>query len=1153
MSHPLAKIYSDTAQVQHATICAFCSGRLIGKNLVLTARHPLVKPDGEPIDKGWRIRLLRDRALAHGAANWEWHEAQVVWRGQAGLDIALLAIVRNDCTANFLPELSVRAATVQEAESHPALGLGFPRGMRENDKRVLLAPSGVVVDEHHQSLAFAVDQAFQPEVPDQDWRGFSGGAIVDPGTENANFIWLYGVAETVPANFKRRLSVSRIAEAFTDTEFRRLLESSEVAIEEPTDPIVPLWNDLVLACRKLNELEISSLSKSRRYNRALSVRRSSVEDSFRRFLTTEKPLFVLSGQTGTGKTFFLADLIEQGNDLPPSLLFLAYKLTPSGEGIQEAITKVLTRRFPRVVTSNNAFRLDNWSGRLGQFLVAVDGLNELPGNPQSAAAWLEKSLNWIKLNDARMILTARPEYWELVARFIDPADVYTEEAPASEYDEKTPMVVLDDFTEAEAELAGRLYGLLVTSSSSPAFRHPLLLRVMKETRSPGVLKSVYETFHSYFETNFDRIRSRLNAAVPNTFFWAVIAKIANRMRSNSTLWIKSDTYFELFGHAFDLANAAIDEHLFLQGSEGLRFAFDELAYCLVAGSADVELDGLLAVDPDLSVCDRDPLLWESIPLVLSKLESANRQDAVKAILSTIARSRHHEFHRASILVHRILIRSVQWLIDASIYAPELLAFAANCSAHTEFRLERFHTLLPLCEIDNLTPDQRYGLLRVIALAERDGGWRWKDWEDIAPEEFWQPVIKSDFLNFAKRELEIRPEGFIAALLTWVSDETRLKADDNQPEASLSDLASAILHFTHSSRFREIAEALADRAEQPNHTKLLRALASNRPVETIALIEEWDRLGMHAMDRITAEVAREILSNNLPEHQLEQVSQILKGIVSRVQDSDLKALALAAMIRIPSSCDIAMSEIQHLSEDPDATLDPGMFRNLDHLDQRRVMAVLANISVRNASRERREFALWILGSIRIVEEPMAVFLYLLSFPSSRVDGYNLGLAFEWAFGNLKRSTLPNSQLALLFKRAWRKLPPHGRYPLLHPVTNIRVGERVDYSILRFAVQKESDERNLQMLLRKIARANLAFAESLALIEVVSRKQRRFPVGIAILVAAWEDREFAMKLASSDREWGGELHPVAEFAQQIADGVDIDDAFLNVFDSHRSEWD
>ena len=72
-------------------LTSFGSGRLIGRNLLLTARHVLESTGGVALpDKGWEVRLLGDQI--NGKWVGEPVTAQVIWRGSDNSDLALLQL-----------------------------------------------------------------------------------------------------------------------------------------------------------------------------------------------------------------------------------------------------------------------------------------------------------------------------------------------------------------------------------------------------------------------------------------------------------------------------------------------------------------------------------------------------------------------------------------------------------------------------------------------------------------------------------------------------------------------------------------------------------------------------------------------------------------------------------------------------------------------------------------------------------------------------------------------------------------------------------------------------------------------------------------------------------------------------------------------------
>jgi Trypsin-like peptidase domain len=90
-----AEFLADVAVIYtgDSTHGAFGSGRLIARGLILTAGHVVDYPTSqEPLRSGWKVRVVSERGK-----NGRWvrpaHEAELVWRGSDGLDLALLRII----------------------------------------------------------------------------------------------------------------------------------------------------------------------------------------------------------------------------------------------------------------------------------------------------------------------------------------------------------------------------------------------------------------------------------------------------------------------------------------------------------------------------------------------------------------------------------------------------------------------------------------------------------------------------------------------------------------------------------------------------------------------------------------------------------------------------------------------------------------------------------------------------------------------------------------------------------------------------------------------------------------------------------------------------------------------------------------------------
>ena len=90
MPYDVARLQFDVAQIQHSQ-AGFGTGRLIARNIILTAAHTLQKLDGSgPALDNWLFRLAGEQSELHG---WPfWRGNRVVWRNDR-LDLALIQVM----------------------------------------------------------------------------------------------------------------------------------------------------------------------------------------------------------------------------------------------------------------------------------------------------------------------------------------------------------------------------------------------------------------------------------------------------------------------------------------------------------------------------------------------------------------------------------------------------------------------------------------------------------------------------------------------------------------------------------------------------------------------------------------------------------------------------------------------------------------------------------------------------------------------------------------------------------------------------------------------------------------------------------------------------------------------------------------------------
>lgn len=377
---------NDVVQVQHEKPDSFGSGRLIGPNLVLTARH-VVRPNDLNVDSGWKIRRYGDK---QPQSPWAWLDATIVYVSETHD----LAVLRISAPAELKPFYRTRIASVATQAEHPVHGAGFPCAFEADGRTNLLAPAGTLQDNGEATLVFNVVPAAQPDNPHSDWQGYSGSVIAHSSVHNPNDLWIYGVAQQVPAKFSRMIEVARFAQALSDPELRELLVRAGIDKLTPQDPsLLPSASDFpdISRLRKFAETQLNTASREPMGTRAtfcpsharlLKLHRESSgseqaatpAEILKKFHPKEAILVKAPG--GFGKSFYLLrtmlEAIDEG--MVPFFLHLRNIELTLNTAPDEDTCVELFKKSSREAVKWEVLRKARDKG-LGIF-VAVDGLNE---------------------------------------------------------------------------------------------------------------------------------------------------------------------------------------------------------------------------------------------------------------------------------------------------------------------------------------------------------------------------------------------------------------------------------------------------------------------------------------------------------------------------------------------------------------------------------------------------------------------------------------------------------------------------------------------------------------------------------------------------------------------------------------------------------
>ncbi|MEU9798225.1 serine protease [Streptomyces sp. NPDC051000] len=146
-------------------------------------------------------------------------------------------------------------------------------------------------------------------------------------------------------------------------------------------------------------------------------------------------------------------------------------------------------------------------------LVVLDGPEEAP--PRQAprpAPWAEATARWLDGIGARLVVAARPEYWERAGALYPPGALYTPARPARRL---PPALPVGDLTPQEADAVRARLGIPADAVREVDARHPLTLRLLADVRAAEVTAGRPgrdEVFAAHLDLSALRVAVRIAAS-----------------------------------------------------------------------------------------------------------------------------------------------------------------------------------------------------------------------------------------------------------------------------------------------------------------------------------------------------------------------------------------------------------------------------------------------------------------------------------------------------------------------------------------------------------------------------------------------------------------------------------------------------------------
>jgi hypothetical protein len=861
-------------------------------------------------------------------------------------------------------------------------------------------------------------------------------------------------------------------------------------------------------CKRQREKMIDRLIRRDLFLRDLYCNRT-MESTIDRFFESNYFILPIVGNAGVGKTMLLAEATRraEGRDI---VLLLGRDLHEGETELSAALTSQLREVATQLLgeAGDVSLLVTALRNSKRQLVVFLDGLNEIPASLSGTLSnWIERTITWLEATGSRLVVTSRPEFWEIWKELFPQSFIFREDKtpqPDSAKKEHT----MGDFSWDEAEQAKERYGLGKFLSARDVL-HPMMARMYWEMLEEGtnvrpVPITRYRALERFIEMKCNRIARALTPSPLRAYVESGLQRVSRTTLQKGGFEVERGEFFQLFADNPNLGNQFVQEGIFTTTRSGFRFTFDEIAEFEQSQIIDLKL----LVKRFTEAKEQQPKLTTgTVVFTILRLDEVedNQQinEAFHAILGAHTRDDDRFF------CENIFVQLLSQIRHPKRFVTEIEEMAKQMAHHGyySFESDRFDLRTTVATID-LPMEFKLDLLRIFLPKEGYYEFESHHWKYLKSDVFSDRYHTATILG---EVIQAAPQPAFEYLMSWLVDRTELRGGI----ATIANVAMALMYyFLHLVPFNWLCELLA-KSSHEKAGSLLGIIAKEKPGEILDICLVWVQ-GDDPFLHDTATWLSFEISSNIKENALENKLYSIFSHLAGLANTEINITAKKGISRLPNYRHIVFDELLNLFQQGAPEIDSYTIAKFASTYFDRVVALVEQlVKAGNNLKKCGELICSLCDRNGTVEETNRIIdLLYLGLDKGLLEFYSFGLGLENLLGHIE-SELSKQKIADVVRKTI-PVSAQARVNIMYFATSKHVDNNyqaeLQDELLDLLIIHETDEANIGLLLRLLAADCLERPDPLGYFLKLGEKMSTELFHRRLIGLAFQDERFAAVLAT-----------------------------------------